>query len=86
MKVEPASPPSPHDDGLEWLREIRRRLLSEANGDLKQLGDCYRQTQARHPDKVFDPQLVLADAARSHGFCIDDNKEQAMVRHESDEL
>ena len=51
-----ASPTILHDDGLEWLREIRHKLMTEAGGDLKSLGDKYRQTQAKHPEKVIDPR------------------------------
>ena len=58
-------PPLPRDDGLEPLREIRRRLFREAGGDLKKLGDHYRQVQAEHPEKIFDPRGVVADAARA---------------------
>ena len=58
-------PPLPRDDGLESLREIRRRLFREASGDLKKLGDRYRRVQAEHPEKIFDPRGVVADAARA---------------------
>ena len=58
-------PPLPHDDGLERLREIRRRIFHEAGGDLKKLGDRYRRVQAEHPEKIFDPRGVVADAARA---------------------
>ena len=51
-----------HDDGLEWLRDVRRKLMTEAGGDLKRLGDKYRQTQAMHPEKVIDPRKLLTEA------------------------
>ena len=50
-----------HEDGLEWLRDVRRKLMTEAGGDLKRLGDKYRQTQAQHPGKVFDPRKLLTE-------------------------
>ena len=57
--------PTSHDDGLEWLRDIRRRMFQEANGDLKKLGDRYRQVQSEHPEKTFDPREVVTKAART---------------------
>jgi len=56
-----------HDDGLEWLRDIRRKLLKDADGDLKRLGEHYRQVEASEKDKVRDPRKLLADAARNAG-------------------
>lgn len=53
-----------HDDGLEWLREIRRKHMQEAGGDLRRLGDRYRTVQARHPEKVIQPRQMLAAAVR----------------------
>lgn len=57
-------PPIPHDDGLAWLREVRRRLFIEAGGDLKKLGDRYRHVQSREPEKVFDPREAVMGAVR----------------------
>lgn len=54
-----------HDDGLEWLREIRRKHMSEAGGDLKRLGDRYRRAQAEHPEKVISPRKLTAEAVRA---------------------
>ena len=58
------SPANPHDDGLEWLRDIRRKLLQESGGSLKRLGERYRQVEAAEPGKVVDPRKLLADAVR----------------------
>ena len=52
------------DDGLEWLREIRRRMLKDAGGDLKALGDRYRRVEAGEAGKVIDPRKLLAEAVR----------------------
>ena len=62
--MNPPSPTTPHEDGLEWLRDIRRKLMTEAGGDLKRLGDKYRETQARNPEKVFDPRKLLTEAVQ----------------------
>jgi len=37
-----------HDDGLEWLREIRRKMAKEFNYDPKKAGEFYRK-MARSP-------------------------------------
>lgn len=63
MNPPPATPP--HDDGLQELRDIRQRLLSEAGGDLQRLGDHYRQVEARHHARVKDPRKLLTDAVHS---------------------
>ena len=54
-----------HDDGLEWLQEVRRKHMHEAGGDLKRLGDRYRRVQAEHPEKVINPSKFLAETIRS---------------------
>ena len=43
MKPEP--PAEPHDDGLEWLREIRRRISSDFDHDQQRLGDYLRERE-----------------------------------------
>ncbi len=58
------SPMNPHDDGLEWLRDVRRKLLEESGGNLRRLGERYRQVEAAEPGKVVDPRKLLADAVR----------------------
>ena len=55
---------TPHGDGLEWLRDIRR-MFQQANGDLKKLGNGYRCIQSAHPEKTFDPRQVGANAVRA---------------------
>lgn len=59
------APSTPRDDGLEWLRELRRRMFQQADGDLKKLGDRYRRSQSEHPEKTFDPRQAIADAVRA---------------------
>jgi hypothetical protein len=36
--------------------------MTEAGGYLKQLGNRYRQTEAKHPEKVVDPKQFLTRA------------------------
>ena len=47
------------------LRDIRRRMFQQANGDLKKLGDRYRRIQSEHPEKTFDPREAIASAVRA---------------------
>lgn len=53
-----------HDDGLGWLRDIRKKLMTEAGNDLKRLSEHYRQVESTEPEKVLDPRKLLADAVR----------------------
>ena len=57
--------PATHDDGLEWLREVRRRLFQESDRNLEKLGNIYRRVEAEHPEKVIDPRKLLADSLRT---------------------
>jgi predicted aspartyl protease len=42
-----------HDDGLEWLRELRRNLAAQCGNDLHATGEFYRAAAARGPHRVF---------------------------------
>lgn len=53
-----------HDYGLEWLRDICRRMFKDAGGDVKNLGYRYRVTQSEHPKKTFAPRDVVIKEAR----------------------
>ena len=58
--------PAPHhNDGLEWLREVRSRMLMQAGGDFTKHGDRYRAVESRHPEKIFDPYAAMVDAAKT---------------------
>lgn len=35
-------------DGLDWLREIRRQIVTECHNDVKTLGDYYRNIQKQY--------------------------------------
>ncbi len=59
------APTTPHDDGLDWLREVRLRLFQETGCNLQRLGDIYRRVEAEHPEKVIDPRKLLADSLRA---------------------
>ena len=63
--MKPPAATTPHDDGLDWLREVRRRLFQESGSNLQKLGEIYRRVEAEHPEKVIDPRKVLADSLRA---------------------
>ena len=42
-----------HDDGLEWLRAIRRRLAKRFDHDPKKAGEFYRALQKRHASRLY---------------------------------
>jgi hypothetical protein len=65
MNTEHSTPA--HDDGLEWLRDVRRKMFADAGGDLKKLGDRYRATQAQYPQKQFDPHDTIIKAIKARG-------------------
>lgn len=54
-----------HDDGLEWLREVRSRMLMNASGDFKKLGDRYCAVESQHPEKTFYPHAVAITAVKT---------------------
>ena len=47
-----------HDDGLEWLREIRREMAKQCNYDPKKLGELYRRAQKRHVSRIFHEEEI----------------------------
>lgn len=54
-----ASPKPPRDDGLEWLRQIRRQLSEESNHDPFEMGRRLRELQKEHPERIFRTKRVL---------------------------
>lgn len=58
-------PATPHDDGLDWLREVRSKLFQKSGCNLRKLGDIYRRVESEHPEKVTDPRKLLADSLRA---------------------
>jgi IS30 family transposase len=42
-----------HDDGLEWLREIRRRMAKQFNYDPQKAGEHYRKMARRPGVKLY---------------------------------
>jgi hypothetical protein len=48
-----------HDDGLEWLRDIRRAIAAEANNDPAEMGRRLRQREKQVQGRLFKTRRVL---------------------------
>ncbi len=58
-----APAPKPlRDDGLEWLREIRRQFAAECNCDPYEMGRRIRERQREHPERIYRTKRVLVPA------------------------
>ena len=62
---QPAAPVArpQKDDGLEWLREIRREISAEFDHDQKRIGDYFREREKALGDRVVrtQPRIVPAN-------------------------
>lgn len=47
-----------HDDGLEWLRKIRREMAAEFAYNPRKMGAHYRQLQNRYKSRLFKRELA----------------------------
>ena len=57
MKTNPSPEPiSAHDDGLEWLRAIRREITTSFDHDQTRLGDYLREREKQLGDRVVRTQ------------------------------
>ena len=54
-----AAPTVPHDDGLEWLRAIRREIAAEAGNDPAEMGRRLRERESEFAGRMFSTQRVL---------------------------
>lgn len=61
MKTVVQKPPS-HDDGLEWLREIRRKLSAECGHDPFEMGRRLRAREQDYKGRIFRTKRVLVPA------------------------
>lgn len=55
-------PTLPPDDGLEWLRAIRRELAAEANHDPTEMGHRLRERERQMAGRLFKTRRVLVAA------------------------
>ena len=58
-ETESTEPKPQRDDGLEWLREIRRKMAAECNHDPYEMGRLARERQKQHPERIFRTKRVL---------------------------
>ncbi len=58
MKTTDKKPPK-HDDGLEWLREIRRKMAAECNYDPFEMGRRLREREKEYKGRIFTTNRVL---------------------------
>ena len=57
-----AQTPVRHDDGLEWLRDIRRKLSAECNHDPFEVGRRLREREKQYKGRIFKTKRVLVPA------------------------
>ena len=62
MNSENSSTKVPRDDGLEWLRDIRRQMAAEANYDPVEMGRRLREIEREMQDRVVTTERVLVPA------------------------
>ena len=59
MNSEHSTTKVPRDDGLEWLRTIRRQMAADANFDPLEMGRRLRELELEMPDRVVTTERVL---------------------------
>ncbi|MCX6838044.1 MAG: hypothetical protein NTX35_09570 [Verrucomicrobia bacterium] len=57
--MNPKPSHQPHDDGLEWLRDIRRKITSDFGHDQKKIGDYLRQREKELGGRIVRTQERL---------------------------
>ena len=48
-----------HDDGIEWLRKLRRDIATRCGHDLATQSALYRQAAAKHSYKPYKGQIAV---------------------------
>ena len=57
--VEASAPQPEDDDGLEWLREIRRQMAAECNYDPYEMGRRLRERERASGRQFYRTERVL---------------------------
>jgi hypothetical protein len=47
------------DDGLEWLRDIRRQMAGEAKNDPKLMGEKLRELEGKYAGRIFKSRRIV---------------------------
>ena len=61
----PPEPTVPHDDGLEWLRAIRREITTNFDHDQTRLGDYLREREKQLGDRIVRTQRRVIPVSSS---------------------
>jgi len=62
MNPEDSTTKTPRDDGLEWLRDIRRQMAADANYDPSEMGRRLREIEQEMPARVVTTERALVPA------------------------
>jgi len=65
--VESRLPPPEDDDGLEWLREIRRQMAAECNYDPYEMGRRLRERERPSGRQFYRTERVLVPVEGARG-------------------
>ncbi len=49
-----------HDDGLEWLRDIRRKMAAKFDHDPKKAAAHYQKMQRHYGDRLYHREHEVA--------------------------
>ncbi len=49
-----------HDDGLEWLREIRRKMAAKFDHNPRKAAAYYQKMQRRYADRLYHREHEVA--------------------------
>jgi hypothetical protein len=47
------------DDGLEWLRDIRRKMAAESKNDPKLMGRKIRELERKYASRMFKTRRIV---------------------------
>ena len=53
-----------HDDGLEWLRNLRQKIAEDCGHDLAKQAAVYRQAAAKHSYKVYRGETAVVGSKK----------------------
>ena len=69
--TEPTTPaPDEDSDGLEWLREIRRKMAAECNYDPYEMGRRLREQERVSGRQYYRTERVLVPVEHEEESCV----------------
>lgn len=79
--TEPTAPaPDDDDDGLEWLRAIRRQIAAEAGNDIFEMGRRLRERERASGRQYYRTERVLVPVETK--CTVTDEAESCVLREE----